>query len=307
MPPTELHVGMMRQNSPLTIGADDVNTRLHQLRQGMREAFALPLPAPPVPPPPPLNVPPPVFDGVNPPLPPPPPVQARILRIFMAPEYFFRKNWANCQHNNILTAYTAAEKNTIYAALARLSRPNQNFLLIGGSILWHDNYPMNMPIIRHSVPIFYSGQLVCDYEKKNDCAELQPFEVQVDNRNFRFSPGRTSGYFLCDGLRCGIETCVDHGCRQLRRDRHDALDLHFIVSNSVTVQRQNAAAHARGYIIQADAANFGLKVYHDPFDWNNQIGAANRSNNLNLTRALFRLAWPAPILAPLGNPGLRIV
>lgn len=89
---------------------DDVQSRVQQIRQAMQTAFGF------IPPPQPLL---PLVHGGPPPA---PPLPGSTLRIFLAPEYFFRKQFTNCRNRKITTAYSEDEKNLIERELSALSR-----------------------------------------------------------------------------------------------------------------------------------------------------------------------------------------
>lgn len=286
MPTNRLLVGMFSQNSPEEGIADDVQSRIAQLRQGIQAAFDLALTWPPPPPP--------RMPGAPPP-PPPLPLPGKTLRIFLAPEYFFRKNINRCRQARASTAYSEQEMNIIRSNLQSLSRSYHNFLLIGGSVFWAESISFTV-FIRHSVFVFHSGHLLKEYEKKNDCGELKDFET-VPNQWHLFKPGRVDGMFTCSDLNCGIETCLDHDKAQLRQDGASDLDLQFVVSNTVTIRPSSVRTNGLGYVLHCNAGNFGCKIYQNPFDPSGEVGRGTpgvgyaSANNIRL--ALFSLPWPA--------------
>jgi hypothetical protein len=241
----ELLVGMYNVDGANRSPSDNWQMRLQELRIAMHQAFGLPVPnlyPPPAPP---------ALGAAPQPLP--------TLRIFLAPEYFFRKNWARSQAANFPTAYNEGEWFSIRDGLLQLSQLYQNLLLIGGSVFWLPESSgrlvkkalhVERAPIRHSIVVAHAGNLVLIYDKKNDCMELQQFET---NLYYRFMPGVMAGTFTCDGLQCGVETCLDHDMRQLAKDGAANLDLQIIVSNTVLVKPQNVIANNTGFVLHCNA------------------------------------------------------
>ena len=161
------------------------------------------------------------------------------LNVFLVPEYYFRKTGTD-----ILSAYSDKEFKSICAALKNQSRLIPNFLLIGGSIFWT---PKDKKIVRHTVPIYHAGREILLYDKRNNCDELNTFER---NAGYRWQKGTASGRFTVDGLRCGIETCVDQDYGELAKGGRD-LHLHCIVSNMTVVA--HPAAAPTGFVLHCNA------------------------------------------------------
>ncbi len=286
---------MMTQDSPDRNDlADDLNSRFQQLQNGFQTAEALGAP-----PPPPIGV---------APVPPPPP--GTVLKIYLAPEYFFRKRCQRCQQNGIVSAYSEPEKNRVRGFLRDFSGRGGGCLVIAGSVFWlpaavgpaiFGNRP-----VRNTMFVYYKRQLLLEYDKRNDCGELRGFEVDMD---YTFAPGATSGTFVVEGLNCGVETCVDHAFGQLRRrDGQQNLDLQFVVSNKVTLKGSSIAVQGRGYVVHCNAGQFGANVHHNPFDDNGRINAPQRQADAYQRHAWFDLPWPATPPQPVGGVGgLRIV
>lgn len=293
--PDRIVVGMTSQDSPYSNAlADDVGSRLTQLSQALDAAFGL-LPTP-VPQPPLAGGP-----------PPPPPMPGSTLRVFLAPEYFFRKRVAACEAAGISTAYSRVEKDRIVAEMQVMSRRLHNLLLIGGSVLWIDDATGSV-LVRHSVFAFHAGRLVKTYEKRSDCNELRPFE-SVPRMAYAFRPGQADGMFAAAGLNFGLETCIDHDLGQLRSDGARLLDVQVVISNTVAVNPHNVVTHGLGYVLHCNAGPFGCRVYQDPCRAGDEITQAHgalacvRVNNNRM--ACLSIPWPAPPPAPVA--GLRVV
>jgi hypothetical protein len=270
----ELLVGMCNLDGPIRIPSDNWQMRLQDLRNAMDQAFGLPVPnlySPPAP----------LALG---PAPAPPPT----LRIFLAPEYFFRKNRGRSQAASIPTTYTQGEWFGIQDGLLQLSQRYANLLLMGGSVFWLPEsrgrlvkkaLHIERAPIRHSIVVAHAGNLLLIYDKKNDCNELYQFET---NLYYQFMPGMVAGTFTCDGLQCGVETCVDHATGQLAKDGAANLDLQIIVSNTVAVHTPNVVANNTGFVLHCNAnssvlTGVGTDVYYHPFTLVDKLGGGYRS------------------------------
>ena len=225
------------------------------------------------------------FDTIGPGVPVPQGAPALPLNIFVAPEYLFKKNDHQCKAGNRVSAYGEVDKALILARLKQLSTSRANFLLIGGSVFWFEQVekkhfwnkkPRN--IIRNTVLVCHDGNLLLEYDKMNDCGELSP-EIPVEGAKHVFSRGLLPGLFNCDGLSCGIETCLDQDRGELRAVT-TALDLHFVSSNTVTVKAENVACADDKLLIQANACPppqpFGNIVLHHPWAWNSKLKVTNQ-------------------------------
>ena len=273
-----LIVGMFTQNSPRCLLPDDPQARLNQLEQGMNTAFGL-LPA-----------------AAN-------SAPDSTLRIFTVPEYFFRRDPTRSEQAKRSTAYSADEKNFLMHGLRNLSLTLPNLLIIGGSILWVD--PEGGAVfVRNTVPVHHNGNRIHFYEKKNECGELEKFET-VPQMPYVFKPGSRSGVFTCLGLRCGLETCMDHQIGQLRTEEQYNLDLQFIIANTVTLETRNVQVQPRGYVIHCDVGAYGCNVYKNPFDaGRDRIEQTDGERSAAFTQprkvgsyhqlhGLYYLPWPA--------------
>lgn len=266
---------MITQNSNKLSAPDNIRSRVVQLQSGLATARAF---GPPVPPP---------FIQPNT-IPAAPP---RILKIYLAPEYLFRKHYKRSEGSGKITAYSQEEKDYAVNALQHMSRQGGGCLVIGGSVFWTPPALGNFKPIRHTIYVFYDGQLLLEYDKRNDCGELWDFEL---SRGYKFMPGARLGAFAVDGLNCGIETCVDHGLGQLKNDAVRNLDLQFIVSNTVTVKPAFIVAKRQGYVLHCNAIVGGAAIYRYPFDAGTRIlGPPLCWGDVHGSNAFFDLPWPA--------------
>jgi predicted amidohydrolase len=266
---------MITQNSNKLNAPDNIRSRVVQLQNGLAVARGL---GPPVAPP--------FFQQGIVPAPPP-----RLLRIYLAPEYFFRKHHKRSESSGKLTAYTEEDKNYATNAMQHLSRQAGGCLVIGGSVFWTPPVLGNFKPIRHTLFVFYDGQLLLEYDKRNDCGELWDFEL---SKGYRFMPGSRMGTFVVEGLNCGLETCVDHELGQLKNDAVRNLDLQIVISNTVTIRPSNIVAKRQGYVLHCNAIVGGASIYRYPFDAGTCIlDQPLRWADLNSSNAFFDLPWPA--------------
>jgi hypothetical protein len=209
------------------------------------------------------------------------------LMIFLAPEYYFRKDRKRSEAAGVVSAYTAAEFKSVCEGLKTLSKTVKNFLVVGGSVFYvSDEKKLT---VRHSVPIYYNGdQITPLYDKRNDCVELAKYEVDL---GYTWKPGDAKGTFKINTkntagqkvtLNCGIETCVDQDKGELQKTQKD-LDLDIIVSNTVSFTKP--AAKATGYVLHCNASQTGVGpgnfVYKTPFKATDKV-AATKTNDKEL-------------------------
>ncbi|WP_425261085.1 hypothetical protein ACPOLB_09435 [Rubrivivax sp. RP6-9] len=225
------------------------------------------------------------FDTIGPTVPVPVGAPALPLNIFVAPEYLFKKNDHRCKTGNQISSYTVDEKDQILAALGTLSASRPNFLLIGGSVFWYEalqkkHWWNKQPRdeVHNTVAVFHDGNLLLSYDKMNDCGELSP-EIPAEAKKQTFVRGLQHGLFTCDGLQCGVETCLDHDKGELHAAGTN-LDIHFVASNTVSVTASKVACGAGGLVIQANACPprqaFGNNVYVHPFAWDSKHAVVNQ-------------------------------
>jgi hypothetical protein len=265
---------MITQNSNKVNVPDNIRSRAAQLQSGFAIARNL---GPPVAP---------AFvqQGV---IPAPPP---RLLKIFIAPEYFFRKHQKRSELSGKTTAYSEEDKNYATNAMQHLSRQAAGCLVIGGSVFWTPPSIGKFKPIRHTIFVYFDGQLLLEYDKRNDCGELWDFEL---SRGYKFMAGAKRGTFAVDGLNCGLETCLDHELGQLKNDAVRNLDLQIVISNTVAIRPSNIVAKVQGYILHCNAIIGGASVYR-PFDVGNRItDPMLRWADVNISNAFFDLPWPA--------------
>lgn len=238
-------VGMWSKDGYTKCSSDEWKVRFSDLQKQMIVAFAMGPKTPP----------------------------ADALHVFLAPEYYFRKDRNRSQTDGRVTAYSKDEFTEICNALKAQSRTLRSLLLIGGSVMWISDERKRR--VRHTVPIYHDGREVLLYDKRNDCLELAAYER---NLGFEWKPGTVSGSFTIGGLKCGIETCVDQDKGELRKLGTD-FDLHIIISNTVTVTKP--AIKAGGFLLHCNAVQNdrpppGNYVYGAPFSVNNLVNGQHK-------------------------------
>jgi hypothetical protein len=232
-------VGMWCKDGYTKCPSDDWKARFQDLQKHMIKAFSL-----------------------GPKSPPP-----DALHVFLAPEYYFRKDRKRGETANAVTAYTKEEYKAICDALKAQSKTLKNFLLVGGSVFWVEDEKKKK--VRHTVPVYHDGKELLQYDKRNDCVELAKYEKDL---GYDWKPGKVKGDFKVGKIRCGVETCIDQDLKELQKLGKD-FDLHVIVSN--TVAMKNPAAKATGFVLhcnasQADKTNSNF-VYKSPFGLNDKV------------------------------------
>lgn len=193
------------------------------------------------------------------------------LWVFVAPEYMFKKNEQGCVAANAVSAYDEADKNTLRTEFARLSQKKTNFLLVPGSVFWKLDIAKKYlwskkkkPEIRNTTFAYHDGNELFAYDKMNDCGELSA-KIPEESKKCRFVAGQSFGVFDCDGLRVGLETCLDHDKGMLKKN-DEKLDLHVISSNTVSYTPAHRSVKAGGYVLHANALQqaFGCSIYAPP-------------------------------------------
>lgn len=200
------------------------------------------------------------------------------LWVFVAPEYMFKKNNQNCVASNTVSAYSEADKDALRAEFVRLSQAKPNFLLVPGSVFWkldiakkHLWSKKKKAEIRNTTFAYHDGNELFAYDKMNDCGELSP-EIPEESKKCRFVAGLSFGVFDCDGLRVGLETCLDHDKGMLKKN-DEKLDLHVISSNTVSYTPAHRSVKAGGYVLHANALQqaFGCSIYPHPHGIDNNL------------------------------------
>jgi len=182
-----------------------------------------------------------------------------------------------------LSAYSEADKDTLRAEFGRLSQKKTNFLLVPGSVFWkldiakkHVWSKKKQAEIRNTTFAYHDGNELFAYDKMNDCGELSA-KIPEESKKCRFVAGLAFGVFDCDGLRVGLETCLDHDKGMLKKN-DEKLDLHIISSNTVSYTPAHRSVKSGGYVLHANALQqaFGCNIYGHPHGIDNNLKLAKQ-------------------------------
>jgi predicted amidohydrolase len=182
-----------------------------------------------------------------------------------------------------LSAYSEADKDTLRAEFGRLSQKKTNFLLVPGSVFWkldiakkHVWSKKKQAEIRNTTFAYHDGNELFAYDKMNDCGELSA-KIPEESKKCRFVAGLAFGVFDCDGLRVGLETCLDHDKGMLKKN-DEKLDLHIISSKTVSYTPAHRSVKSGGYVLHANALQqaFGCNIYGHPHGIDNNLKLAKQ-------------------------------
>lgn len=170
--------------------------------------------------------------------------------IFLAPEHLFRGSSARM-------AMPEADKKQVIAAVTRLSSNHRDALIVPGTVVWLSESKFAKVFrrkfeARNSAFVFVNGSVVFEYNKHSDAGEL----LDAERADAKFRAGKKLGVFECWGLSFGIEICYDHSnavlYEQLREKNRPGVDIHLILSSTVSNKPGKVAARSGGLLVHAD-------------------------------------------------------
>lgn len=215
-----------------------------------------------------------------------------VLRIFMAPEWFFsRRN----------EAYNVQEMAQAIKGLEELSTRYPNVLLVPGSILWTDEksappepekkkswnpfakkkepepFDKRGDLLHNTTGAFMGGKSLAYYSKQRDGSDTRfnsrskgpTLNTDVPNIDkWVENPEQTERHsssaphqFELDGLKMGLEICADNGSGMLMRElydenpEHEGVDVQMVVACGLgggIPQAGTSSAKEGGYTLLAD-------------------------------------------------------
>jgi hypothetical protein len=170
--------------------------------------------------------------------------------IFIAPEHLFR---ASTQR----MAMPEDDKKQVVAAVRTLSQNHPDAMIIPGTIVWleQSNFARlfrRQFVARNSAFVFVGGREVFRYDKHSNAGEL----LQAEQADAKFRAGKALGVFRAWGKSFGLEICFDHSnavlYKQLEAGGRAPVDVHLIVSSTVSNKSGKVAARPGGLIVHAD-------------------------------------------------------
>jgi hypothetical protein len=102
---------------------------------------------------------------------------------------------------------------------------------------------------RNTAYVLHDGRVLLKYHKQGDF-----HEVLDTTGTTVYIPGVLNGSFEVDGVRFGLEVCLDHNIGYLRK-HPDGKEphIHLIASASVSLDRHNVRVKEGGFVLHADA------------------------------------------------------
>lgn len=170
--------------------------------------------------------------------------------VFLAPEHLFRGS-------TVRMAMPEADKKQIVAAVKALSQNHADTMIIPGTIVWleQSNFATLFKrkfVARNSAFVYCGGREVFRYDKHSNAGEL----LQAEQADAKFRAGKALGVFDLWGKSIGLEICFDHSnavlYKQLQTSGRSPVDVHLIVSSTVTNKPGMVAARSGGLIVHAD-------------------------------------------------------
>lgn len=198
------------------------------------------------------------------------------LRVFMAPEWFFRPH---------ARPYTAAERKRVRAKLARIARNFPGWVIVPGTIYWSPTDPATAPLkVFNECPIYVFGEHTQTLTKVNEhdltvAAKATASEMwgmddldrsglrasaiaSIRNQRSTFDVTPTEGHlgtvtFCADICR---DQVVGVGARRYAAAGGAGVDVHLLVSSETTPVNHFIAARDGGLFSQLDGDNLNAEV-----------------------------------------------
>jgi len=177
-----------------------------------------------------------------------------VLRVFLAPEWYFRLSDR---------PLTQIEQLEILDALDKLSKNFSKWLIIPGSIFWTPTLEKEKMLeVFNTAPIYKDGVLQVNTKHNQNDALDKKREIwgmdQVSEEDFDNIAG--PAIFECDGWECAFEICRDHSQRVAifdyisQKPVGSGVDVQIVVSNGVTLSTGTCSDAVRdgGCIVKCD-------------------------------------------------------
>jgi hypothetical protein len=208
---------------------------------------------------------------------------ANTLKIFMAPEFFFRPP-ATLGANYLHHTYPNNDQAKILAALNGMfvHADFQDWLFVPGTIMWNTSLDTRRATLFFNTVIHIRGGL---QNALNVIEKKQP--SGIDGVPVTGAPILDAGYkivhqrwqtrkrhvFAVNGTELGLEICLDHldsgNCRVLKtvlsdwekyQGNNQEISLHLLSAGGMSIQVKSVAARINGYILRNDGlANPGAR------------------------------------------------
>lgn len=256
-------------------------------------------------------------------------VDDHYIKVFMVPEYFFRKNdWTATP-----TPFSEEDKDDIVARLRDLSADYPDVLLIPGTIFHcsdatpHVNVaaPENLAVgdgadfdrvvvqdghlVKNEAPILWDGAVYTWSRKHRDAAELPAAERGDYAYEYRPATVHTVCQFQFPDdlmIRCGLEICQDHATARLKHVKGNVRDLHiqFIISAGTNAYPKNAVTPVNGLIFRCDGGSVACSRERGP---NPEFSQQRYQSRPRISRSLGFASRITTVTEPFEHEDIKAV
>ncbi len=221
------------------------------------------------------------------------------ITIFLAPEYYFKKgNARNC--------YSRSDRDVMVKSMHKLAKNHADTLIIPGTIMWSKSAIgkadkarkrletavqfgglskedrekgdqklkksglFNTAYLARNTAYMFYNSTAYKYHKMVDASEV----IDAESESTIFIPGDRPGIFTLPdgGPKVGVQICADHDVMPL----WEMVDLHIVVSASVTKKDKHLNIRDGGYFIHCDTKpihNEVFQVHQNKPQARNQVGS----------------------------------
>jgi predicted amidohydrolase len=208
------------------------------------------------------------------------------VRMLLAPEYFWSGYGEIGQRyrQQGALAMTRGAKHGLYSGLKKISSKAGSLVLVAGSIFYQKS-DGTRTVAYNLCPVLRGGKFLLKAYKDfdNGTAGKISADLVYDTKS-------SDPFFSVEGVNFGLEVCGDHNSvggkggklKRWNASANKAIDVHILVSDSMTVLAGSVAARPGGYVAQCDigGADMGIAVYPagGPYDRNSALPASGISS-----------------------------
>jgi hypothetical protein len=183
-------------------------------------------------------------------------------RIFLAPEHLFRRSSTEM-------ALHQDQKDRVIAAVKQISAQFGDAMIIPGTVVWREETAFagffNVRFeARNTAFVFQNGQILHQYNKHSDAGEI----TDAEKNHSKFRAGQKLGVFNSSAGTsvAASRICFDHSnsilLNQIRKKKESPVDVHLILSSTVTNKPGMIAARDGELVVHADGQD--VKASHTP-------------------------------------------
>jgi hypothetical protein len=190
------------------------------------------------------------------------------VHILVAPEYYFnpRGEIGKVYKQQGPLAVSRSEKHDIYAGLKKISSRAGKLVIVAGSIFYTKTTSSGLRGL-NVCPVLRNGRFLTKNYKAQDDGNLSKGTDDAEYTSKASNP-----CFTVNGVRFGVEVCMDHADRTLKNFLNGgSVDVHILISDGVTPDNSRIAAKTGGYVIHCDLSGdqkAAVRVYTTTGAWN---------------------------------------